>query len=56
MNSKAQKISDHYIGRVGDRLPLGVIEIASFYWHPLSLLYFANGCTMISKTLRIPKP
>ncbi len=43
-------------GRVGDHLPLGVIEIASFHWHPLSLLYFANGCTMISKTLRVPKP
>jgi CDP-diacylglycerol--serine O-phosphatidyltransferase len=43
-------------GHVGDTLPLGVVEIASFYWHPLSLLYFANGCTMISKTLRVPKP
>jgi hypothetical protein len=32
---------------------------AFFLFHrcPLSfsLLYFANGCTMISKTLRIPK-
>ena len=45
-----------YTGRVGDGLPLGVIEIASFQWHPLSILYFANGCAMISKTLRIPKP
>lgn len=44
------------IGRVGDNLPLGVIAIASCHWHPLSLLYFVNGCTMISKTLRIPKP
>lgn len=42
-------------GRIGDRLPLGIIEVASFQWHPLSLLYFANGCTMISKRLRIPK-
>jgi CDP-diacylglycerol--serine O-phosphatidyltransferase len=45
-----------YTGRIGDRLPLGVIEIAALQWHPLSILYFANGCTMISKTLRIPKP
>ena len=45
-----------FTGRVGDNLPLGVIEIASLRWHPLSLLYFANGCTMISKTVRIPKP
>ena len=28
-----------YIGRIGDGLPLGVIEIASFQWHPLSILY-----------------
>jgi CDP-diacylglycerol--serine O-phosphatidyltransferase len=45
-----------YTGHVGDNLPLGVTEVASFHWHPLSLLYFVNGCTMISKTLRIPKP
>jgi CDP-diacylglycerol---serine O-phosphatidyltransferase len=44
------------MGRIGDSLPLGVIEVASLQWHPLSILYFANGCTMISKTLRIPKP
>jgi CDP-diacylglycerol--serine O-phosphatidyltransferase len=43
-------------GRVGDHLPLDVIEVASLHWHPLSLLYFVNGCMMISKTLRIPKP
>jgi CDP-diacylglycerol--serine O-phosphatidyltransferase len=44
-----------YTGRVGDSLPLGVIEVASFEWHPLSLLYFVTGCAMVSKTLRIPK-
>ena len=44
------------MGYIGDRLPLGVVSIASFHWHPLSILYFANGCAMISKTLRIPKP
>jgi CDP-diacylglycerol---serine O-phosphatidyltransferase len=43
-------------GYVGDHLPLGVVSVASFHWHPLSLLYFANGCAMISKTLHIPKP
>lgn len=42
--------------RIGDNLPLGVIEIASLHWHPLSLLYFVNGRAMISKTPRIPKP
>jgi CDP-diacylglycerol--serine O-phosphatidyltransferase len=44
------------LDRIGGNLPLGVIEIASLQWHPLSILYFVNGCTMISKTLRIPKP
>jgi CDP-diacylglycerol---serine O-phosphatidyltransferase len=44
-----------YMNRIGDDLPLGVIEIASLRWHPLSLLYFLSGSAMISKTLRIPK-
>jgi CDP-diacylglycerol--serine O-phosphatidyltransferase len=43
------------LGRVGDHLLFGVITLGSYHWHPLSLLYFANGCAMISKTLRIPK-
>jgi CDP-diacylglycerol--serine O-phosphatidyltransferase len=45
-----------YTGRFGENLPLGVFHVASFEWHPLSLLYFLLGCAMISKTLRIPKP
>lgn len=44
-----------YTGRVGDRLPFGVLEVAALAWHPLSLLYFVSGCAMVSKTLRIPK-
>jgi hypothetical protein len=36
-------------------LPLGALEITSLRWHPLSLLYFASGSAMISKTLKIPK-
>ncbi|MGH7793803.1 MAG: CDP-alcohol phosphatidyltransferase family protein [Candidatus Binatia bacterium] len=44
-----------YLGRIGDDLPLGMIEIAGARWHPFSLLFFVNGSTMISKTLRIPK-
>lgn len=43
------------IDRIGDKLPLGVLEIAGAHWHPFSLLFFINGCAMISKTLRIPK-
>ena len=44
-----------HVDRVGDRLPLGVFEIADLQWHPLSLLYLLSGAAMISKTLRIPK-
>lgn len=44
-----------YTGQVGENLPLGVVRIFSLDWHPLSFLYFVNGCAMISKTLRIPK-
>ena len=44
-----------YLGRIGDSLPFGVVEIAGASWHPFSLLFFVNGSTMISKTLRIPK-
>lgn len=45
-----------YTGNVGEQLPLGVVTLGSVHWHPLSLLYLAAGCAMISKTLRIPKP
>ena len=44
-----------FTNRIGDKLPLGVLEIAGAHWHPFSLLFFINGCAMISKTLRIPK-
>ena len=44
-----------YFDRIGDHLPLGVVELADAHWHPLSLMFFINGSTMISKTLRVPK-
>jgi CDP-diacylglycerol---serine O-phosphatidyltransferase len=44
-----------YLGGIGDNLPFGTVEIAGARWHPFSLLFFVNGSTMISKTLRIPK-
>ncbi|MGH7844667.1 MAG: CDP-alcohol phosphatidyltransferase family protein [Candidatus Binatia bacterium] len=43
-----------YTGQIGENLPLGVVRILGLEWHPLSFLYFVNGCAMISKTLRIP--
>ena len=45
----------YFFGRIDDNLPLGVIEIANLTCHPFSLLFFASGCAMISKTLRVPK-
>ncbi|HEY3303223.1 MAG TPA: CDP-alcohol phosphatidyltransferase family protein [Candidatus Binatia bacterium] len=44
-----------YWNRIDDDLPLGVVQIGSLKWHPLSSLYFLSGSAMISKTLRIPK-
>jgi CDP-diacylglycerol---serine O-phosphatidyltransferase len=45
-----------WLGRTGDQLPLGVISMGPWNFHPLVLMYFASGSAMISKTLRIPKP
>lgn len=39
----------------GEQLPLGRIDLAGLGFHPFALLFFANGCMMISKTLKIPK-
>jgi len=44
-----------YFGRTGEQLPLAKIELVGLGLHPFALLFFANGCTMISKTLKIPK-
>ena len=44
-----------YFGRTGAHLPFGTIAIAGLDLHPFALLFFATGCTMISKTLKIPK-
>jgi len=44
-----------YFDRIGDDLLFGVITLPGVHWHPLSLMFFLNGSTMISKTLRIPK-
>ena len=41
--------------RTGQALPLGTLSLGPFDLHPLVLLYAANGCAMVSKTLRVPK-
>lgn len=45
-----------WLGRIGSRLPLGVVQLGNFDLHPVVLLYMLSGSLMISKTLRIPKP
>jgi CDP-diacylglycerol--serine O-phosphatidyltransferase len=40
--------------RIGERIYGGVWDLG-WQFHPLSLLFFASGSMMISKTLRIPK-
>jgi CDP-diacylglycerol--serine O-phosphatidyltransferase len=44
------------LGRIDDRLPLGALYLGPWRWHPLSVLYAVNGSSMISSTIRIPKP
>jgi CDP-diacylglycerol--serine O-phosphatidyltransferase len=44
------------LGRIDDQLPLGTLSLGAWRWHPLSALYAVNGSTMISGTIRIPKP
>jgi CDP-diacylglycerol--serine O-phosphatidyltransferase len=44
-----------FFDRTGNDLPLGVVMVTGAHWHPISLVFFINGCTMISKTLHIPK-
>ena len=43
-------------GRTGDALWLGAVTLGPAQLHPIALLYAVAGCTMISATLRIPKP
>ena len=42
-------------GAVGEELPLGVMKIGGFEFHPVVLLFAASGTLMISR-VRIPKP
>ena len=44
------------LGRVGDAMWLGVVDIASADLHPFALIYALSGSAMISATLRVPKP
>ncbi|MCU0691548.1 MAG: CDP-alcohol phosphatidyltransferase family protein [Polyangiaceae bacterium] len=41
--------------RTLENLPLGMVRLAGFDFHPLVLMYAISGSAMISKTLRVPK-
>lgn len=43
-------------GHIGETVWPGAVDLGPFRLHWLSVLYFAHGCLMISKTIRIPKP
>jgi CDP-diacylglycerol---serine O-phosphatidyltransferase len=45
-----------FLGRTGDRLWLGALDIGPAVLHPLVLIFAASGSAMISATLRVPKP
>ncbi|HEY7362480.1 MAG TPA: CDP-diacylglycerol--serine O-phosphatidyltransferase [Methylomirabilota bacterium] len=44
-----------WLGRVGDALPFGAIQLGPGQLHPLVLLWAVSGSLMISKTLHVPK-
>jgi CDP-diacylglycerol---serine O-phosphatidyltransferase len=44
------------LGRTGDNLWFGSLQLGPATLHPLVLIYLLSGSAMISATLRIPKP
>jgi len=46
-----------FMGSIHTSLPVGVVLPGTpFEFHPVVLIFFLNGCLMISKTLHVPKP
>lgn len=44
------------MGRIGDEVWLGSVQLGPWQLHPLVLMFALSGSLMISKTIRIPKP
>lgn len=44
------------LGRTGEHVWFGVVNIGPWMLHPIALVYAASGSAMISATLRVPKP
>ena len=43
-------------GWIGSEIPLGTVEFLGAEFHPVTLIFVAHGCAMISKTMQVPKP
>ena len=57
LTSTAVMATCTYMGLIHNRIPLGTTFTDSFLeFHPLVLLFALNGCLMVSKTLKVPKP
>ncbi len=44
------------MGRIGEQVWLGSVQLGPWQLHPLVLIFALSGSLMISKTIRIPKP
>jgi CDP-diacylglycerol--serine O-phosphatidyltransferase len=44
-----------WLGRTGEALPFGAVQLGPGWIHPLTLAWALSGSLMISKTIRIPK-
>merc|ERR1712230_233301 len=46
-----------YMGLIHDKLPFATVLTGSFLeYHPAVLVFVVMGCSMVSKTIKIPKP
>ncbi len=46
-----------YMGLIHERIPYGTVLTNSVLeFHPTVLFFALNGCLMVSKTLKVPKP
>lgn len=57
LTSSAIMASWVFMGLVHDSIPVGTILAETlFEFHPVVLIFVVNGCLMVSKTLKVPKP
>ena len=57
LNSLAVMATWTALGWIHDSLPIGIfLPETIFEFHPVGVIFLINGCLMVSKTLRVPKP